>query len=257
MTIPTLVRLTLVELWRQKTPWGFLAVALLMLIPAILPTGAVQLNGEAQLGAALRGGLVQFAQFVSLFLAAALTSSLLPAELERGTILLLVTKPVSRYQIILGKGLAAALWMLGAWALWGVIAALSISTRFGTAEFGPTLAAFLASSLASWLVVAFCLFASCLVPASTALVATVLAWILSTAARQLVPVAEQMGSEVYARALEGLSWLLPVGWVTEQAGHLAAGEASGQSLALALGLMALWVVAAAVLFSRRDLSGGG
>lgn len=257
MTVFTLVRLTLVELWRQKTPWGFLAVALLMLIPAILPTGAIEVNGQAAFGEALRGGLVQFAQFVSFFLAAALTSTLLPGDMDRGTILLLVTKPVRRYQIILGKGLAAAVWMLGAWALWGVIAALSISTRFGTAEFVPTLAAFLASSLASWLVIAFCLFASCLLPASAALVATVLAWILSTAARQLESVAANMGAPGYARVLEALSWVLPVGWVTEQAERLAAGEASGQSLLLALGLMALWVVIAAVLFSRRDLSSGG
>lgn len=257
MKILTMVRLTLVEQWRQKTPWGFLAVAVLMLLPALLPAGAISVNGQAAMGSALREGLLHFAQFVALFLAAALTSTLLPSELERGTILLLVTKPVTRFEVIAGKGLAAAVWMLGAWACWGLIAALSLSTRFGTAEFWPTLAGFLASSLASWLVVAFCLCASCLAPAATALVATILAWIVSMAARQLVPVAEGMGSTLYARVLEGLSWVLPVGWMTEVAEHLAHGEASGGSLLLAFGLMAAWGLAAAILFARRDLSSGG
>lgn len=257
MRILTLVRLTLVEQWRQKTPWGFLAVAALMLIPAFLPVGSITLDGQAAMAGALREGLLGFVQFVALFLAAALTSSLLPAEIERGTILLLVTKPLSRFEVILGKGLAAAVWMLAAWACWGVIAGLSISTRFGGAEFLPTLAGFLASSLVSWLVVAFCLFASCLLPASTALVATVLAWIVSMGARQLVAAAEQLGSTFYARSLEGIGWLLPVGWLTEVAGQLARGTASGESLLLAFGLMAGWGVLAAVLFARRDLSSGG
>lgn len=256
MTLLTLVRLTLVELWRQKTPWGFLAVALLMLIPALVPA-TLEVNGAAPMAEALRGGLLQFAQFVSIFLAAALTSSLLPAEVERGTILLLVTKPVARFEVILAKGLAAGVWMLGAWGLWGLIAALSISTRFGTTEFVPTLMVFLVSALASWLVVAFCLFASCLLPASTALVATLLAWILSTGARQLAPALETMGASGYARVLEGLGWILPLGWVSEQAGRLAVGDASARALLLAIGMMALWSVAAGVVFSRRDLSSGG
>lgn len=257
MKILTLVRLTLVEQWRQKTPWGFLAVAVLMLLPVILPTGSISVNGQQAMAGTLRDGLLHFAQFVALFLAAAMTGSLLPAELERGTILLLVTKPVTRFEVIAGKGLAAGLWMLGAWACWGLIAALSLGSRFGTAEFLPTMAGFLASSLVSWLVVAFCLFASCFVPAATAMVATILAWIVSMAARQLVPVAEGMGATFYARILEGLSWLLPTGWVTEVAEQLVSGALPARSLLLALGLIGIWGLAAALVFARRDLSSGG
>lgn len=257
MKILTLVRLTLVEQWRQKTPWGFLVVAALLLIPAFLPVGAISVNGQAAMGSALREGLLGFVQFVAIFLTAAMASSLLPADIERGTILLLVTKPVSRFEVMLGKGLAGCLWMLGAWGAWGLIAALAIASRFGSAEFLPTLAGFLASSLVSWLIVAFCLFASCLMPASTALVATLLAWIVSLAARQLVPALETMGSPFYARILEGLGWLLPVGWLTETAGRLAQGEASGSAIGLAFGLMAFWGLLATFAFSRRDLSSGG
>lgn len=257
MKILTLVRMTLVEQWRHKTPWGFLALAVLMLLPAFLPLGAISINGQEALGDNLRGGLLQFAQFVSLFLAAALTSTLLPSELERGTILLLVTKPVSRFEVLLSKGLAAAVWMLGAWLAWGAIAGLALSIKFGPAQFLPTLASFSASSLVSWVVVAFTLFASCLAPATTALVATIFAWILSMAARQLVPIAETMGSPTGARLLEALSWLLPIRWLSETAEHLSLGAAPGGSLALAFGLMALWFVAALVLFTRRDLSSGG
>ncbi|HEY9856805.1 MAG TPA: ABC transporter permease [Stenomitos sp.] len=257
MKMLTLVRMTLVEQWRQKTPWGFLAVAVLMLLPAFLPLQAISINGQAAAGDALRGGLLHFAQFVALFLAAALTSSLLPAELERGTILLLVTKPLSRFEVLLGKGLAAGLWMLAAWTCWGVIAALALSIKLGSSLFLPTLFGFVASSLVSWVVVAFTLFASCLAPATTALVATVFAWILSMAARQLAPVAETMGSSMNARLLEAVSWVLPIGWLTETAERLSLGSAPGGSLALAFGLMAFWGLAAFGVFARRDLSSGG
>lgn len=257
MTLITLVRMTLVEQWRQKTPWGFLALAVVMLLPAFLPLEAIRINGAAAAGDALRDGLLHFAQFAALFLAAALTSALLPVELERGTILLVVTKPLSRVEIVLAKGLAAALWMLGAWIAWGVIAGLALGVKLGPDQVLPTLAAFVASSLVSWLVVAFTLCASCLAPATTALVATVFAWILSMAARQLEPVASAMGASVGARVLWGLGWVLPVGWLEEIAGRLSRGEAPGLSLLVAFGLMAFWGVAAVLLFARRDLSGGG
>lgn len=252
-----IARITLLELWRQRTPWGFFAVAVLMALPALAPSDLLQVGGGGQMGFAFMGGLLGFAQFVALFLALSIASGLVANDLERGTHLLVVTKPLARYHMLLGKLLGAGLFMLGAWFVWGAIASLALGFRFGLGIVPPTLGAFLVSSLTSWLLIAYCMFWSSFMPANATMGIAVLGWIVTTSVPRLAPVAESLGHPGIAQALGAVGWVLPVDKLSDLAKSLVEGSGANMQNVWAIALIAAWWMLAVVVFTRRDLASQG
>lgn len=252
-----IARITLLELWRQRTPWGFFAVALLMALPAFAPVEMMRFGGNQLVSSAFLGGLLGFAQFVALFLALSISSGLVSNDVERGTHLLVVTKPLARYQVILGKLLGACAFMLGAWICWGIVASIALSLRFGPSILGPALLSFAVSSLSSWLIVAYCLFWSSLMPANATMGIAVLGWILTTTLPRMASAAESLGHPEMSRVLVAIGWLLPVDTLTEMAKSFANAGMPNPHAYFAIAVIIAWWLLAAVIFTRRDLASQG
>lgn len=256
MKVLAIAHQTLIELWRQKTAWGFLVIALLLALPAVLPLGGLVINGKQAIGVGIVGGILNVTQFIALFLTISLASSLIPSDREQGMLLLLTTKPMARYQVLLGKGLGAGLWMFGAWLSWGVILGLALSIKLGTSLLIPTLLGFVASGVASWLVIAFCLFLSTMLAANATTGLAILSWFGAASAPKLAGILEALGHHGAARALETVGWLLPVGPLSQAARGLANSEPPGVHAWLGTGVILVWWGAASWVFSSRDLSAG-
>lgn len=250
----TIAHLTMLEQWRQRTPWGFLIVGLLMALPALIPLGGMHVNGAEMQGLGILDGLLGFAQFVAIFLTISTVSGLVANDRERGTLLLLVTKAMPRYQVLLGKFVGACAFMLLVWLCWGAIAALALGFKFGSAIMVPTLVGFVASALASWLLIAFCLFCSCFMPANSTMGLGVLGWLATTIAPKIAPVASDWGQPIFARILEGLHWAMPTDVLSDAAKRLAAGEAPERAAFAALLAILGWWLASTIVFSRQDLA---
>ena len=257
MRILAVAHLTLTELWRQKTQWGFIVLALLLVLPAIVPLDGITSNGAALVGPKLAEAFLAFAQFVAVFLAISAASGLVANDLERGTGLMVLSKPLWREQILFGKLLGAAVFMSIAWIGWGLIAGAAFSFRMGGALFMPTFLGFAGSMVASWLVVAFCLFWSCWLPANAVVGLAVLGWILASAAPEVAEVAASAGYSTVGRVLAGLGELLPIGKLSDAAKQLITGESLQPHVFWSTGLIFVWWFAAALIFSNRDLATSG
>ncbi|MBM3267994.1 MAG: ABC transporter permease [Candidatus Sericytochromatia bacterium] len=253
MRVLAVAHLTLVELWRQRTQWGFILLGLIMTIPGFLPLDGLKVNGSAPGGRALAEGFLNFAQFVAVFLAISAASGLVSQDLERGTGLLLLSKPLARWQILLGKLLGAGCFMTLAWLAWGLVAGGAIGLRLGDDLFAPTVLAFAASAGTSWLLVAFCLGLSCVLPANAVMGLGVMAWIVSVAAPQVAGLIE--GSyPILARLLRTLGEVLPAEKLSDLATRAITGEAPQARHLAPLLLIGFWWVVATTVFARRDLA---
>ncbi|MNL16477.1 ABC-2 family transporter protein [compost metagenome] len=250
----TIAFLTMLEQWRQRTPWGFLIVGAIMALPALLPVDGMHVNGAQMQGMGILDGLLGFAQFVAVFLTIATASGLVANDRERGTLLLLITKPLPRYQVLLGKLAGACAFMLLVWLGWGAIAALALGFKFGSAIMVPTLTGFAASCLTSWLLIAFCLFWSCFLPANSTMGLGVLGWLAATIAPKIAMAANTWGKPIAARTFEGLHWALPTDVLSDAAKQLAAGESPERAAYAAILAIVAWWLASTLVFSQRDLA---
>lgn len=229
-----IAHLTLVEQWRQRTPWGFLVVGLIMAMPALIPAGLIHIKGQDPMAGGVLAGLLGFAQFIAVFLTIGTASGLVANDRERGTLLLLVTKPLARFQVLFGKYMGACAFMLAVWLAWGAIAGVALGFKFGIGAMGPALLGFAGSAVASWLVIAFCLFWSCFLPASSTMGLGVLGWLASTSAPRLALAAAGLGHPELEKAFEALHWALPIDTLSEGAKQLASGGSWGQEAAWSL-----------------------
>lgn len=254
MRVLAVAHLTLVELWRQRTQWGFILLAVLLALPAAVKVDGMKINGATPDGMGLAAALLGFAQFIAIFLAMSASSGLVANDLDRGTGLILLSKPLSRNQILLGKLLGAGAFMAVAWIGWGLVAAAALSIRLGGAVFLPTFLAFSASMVASWLVVAFCLFWSCWMPANAVMGMAVIGWIVTASAREAAGFAESGGHPILARVLTGIGNALPIGKLSEAATHLTTGALPKVQDLWPAGLIVVWFLIAALVFSNRDLA---
>lgn len=256
MKILAIAQLTLLELWRQRTQWGFLVVAVLMALPAFLPLEGIHLNGAAPVASAITGGLLGFAQFVALFLAIASTSGLVAGDQERGTSLMLLSKPMHRHTLLFGKLLGGAGYLTLAWIGWGAVAALAIGFKFGLSQSGSVFLAFAASSIASWLIVAFTLFWSCWMPANAATGLGVLGYLLAAAAPKMADASTALGHPRLGQVLEGVGRALPMQPLWDAAKAILEGTALTLQTLAPAGMILVWWAAAALVYARRDLGSG-
>ncbi|MBM3275665.1 MAG: ABC transporter permease, partial [Candidatus Sericytochromatia bacterium] len=225
-------------------------------LPAVIPLDGMKINGSPAHGRALAEAWLSFAQFIAIFLAISAAAGLVAHDLDRGTGLLLLSKPLRRWQILLGKWLGAAAFMAVAWLVWGLIAAAAFAYRLDDALFGPAMAAFAASMVASWLIVAFCLFWSCWLPSNAVMGLSVVGWILATSAPQVAGFVDDLGHKTLARVLRGVGEGLPFDKLSSAARSFVSGDDLDIKILWSVGFIAAWWCAAAVVFARRDLAAG-
>src|SRR5688500_12422998 len=104
--VHAIVKLTLWELWRRWFVVLPLVVAGLLLLTVFIPWDAVPPGKDFSTFAMLGPP-----QFVGIIMAIIVSAGLISQEIERGTIMMLVTKPVTRWQIYLGKAIGAAIYL--------------------------------------------------------------------------------------------------------------------------------------------------
>ncbi len=254
MRILAVAQLTLVELWRQRTQWGFILLALLLALPAVLKFDGMRINGQVPEGLNLAEPFLAFAQFVAIFLAISASSGLVAHDLDRGTGLILLSKPLRRDQILLGKLLGAAAFMALAWIAWGAIAASAFALRLGAEVFLPTFCGFAASMVASWLVVAFCLFLSCWLPSNAVMGLAVIGWIVATTAPKIADLVSSAGYPTMGRVLTAIGEILPIERLSEAAKGLVGGNTPDAKILASAAFIAVWWLVAAIVFYRRDLA---
>lgn len=147
MKIWALTRFTFLETIRSKTMIAGLVVSLLYLavVPMLSTTsGGTTIVGGADHAAAARdflafalGGL----NFIAMIMAIFTTLGSIHTEVDRGTILAVITKPVDRWEVIIGKWLGHVLMMAGYVLLMGTMLWLTVTLDSGSLvmEFFPVI----------------------------------------------------------------------------------------------------------------------
>jgi ABC-2 type transport system permease protein len=125
MKLAAIIEDTFREALARKTIIAFMAISTFFLLIALvlalfLDTGSV-LTPQTQGGVTLtiedgarivEAGLAGFLHFIALLLAIFATASIIPNTMDKGAIDLLLSKPVSRFEIIHGKFIGSALMVL-------------------------------------------------------------------------------------------------------------------------------------------------
>lgn len=257
MAIVTLVRLTLLELWRQRLGIVPIVILVLILLAGLIHgNGEVQLNGQAVAFSAREIGMGTFGliQFCGSVLGVIAGASAIAPEIDRGTVLLLATKPVPRWGMLLGKALGTFAFLVLSCLVWGIAIAAIGGVRSGTEYIQPLLIGSWMAVLSPLLIAAMAICFSTRMPTMGALAASLFAWMLSAAAAPLVGLKNSPGYEAVGWVAQGITTILPFKDISSLASALAFGPApSGAEWA---GLLAIlgWLVVAMGLFSRRNLS---
>ena len=210
------------------------------------------------------------ASTMTLFVALFATVGSIANEIERGTILAVVARPVARWEIVLGKFLGnatlALVYLVGQMFLIGAVVALLTGVWVNDLLFSVALL-----SISVLIVVAVALAGSTrLSMVANAIAVTVPLFALSNIGTALLyGLATLLGNEAVQQAVEWVRFLLPVAPVSDQAAEVLAGPvggalraASGQQRSLPLvdwawiyGIVYLvaTLAVAAWSFARRDL----
>jgi ABC-type transport system involved in multi-copper enzyme maturation permease subunit len=132
--IVTIAGLTIREALRRKITIGAFVIALLFLALLFLPRFAartgrgVELEIPVQVSILTMVGLAMI-KFFSAVLGITLASGAVSNELERGTLYVILSKPLRRYQVVLGKWLGLVLLLSVNVAIWGVLLWLAVWAR--------------------------------------------------------------------------------------------------------------------------------
>jgi len=134
-----LARFTFRETIRTRTMIAGLVISLLYLalVPMLSsPSGGGAVIGDASAKTAAGRDFLAFAlgglNFIGMFMAIFTTLGAVYTEIERGTIVTIISKPVSRWQVIAGKWAGHTLLMGGYVMLMGVALWLSVAVGSGT-----------------------------------------------------------------------------------------------------------------------------
>lgn len=248
MRLLAITRMTLGELRHGK-----LIVLPLTVAVAIVLVAANIENPQAW-GSDLLRGMWTGLGVVGALTAILAASGAVSAEIERGTMLLLASRPVSRTTIVLGKALGVALYLTACVALWAVAMAASIGTQLDTgtwATFGGTMLVALPVLLAA----AVALTASTVFPTRGAIGGTLALWFAASivASIPLASVKPENADRVdLAQRVTG--WLIPMRRLDSfPEAVLGGGVSSGAWVALLV--VGAWVALAVLLFGlRRSLA---
>jgi ABC-type transport system involved in multi-copper enzyme maturation permease subunit len=132
MTILTIARTTFGEAIRKKVLMTFLGVTV-ALIPVSLMFSFFSFRQELTTIKSFCFGMVGIA---GLLIALIMGIQLVPAEIERRTIYTILSKPVNRYEFLLGKFLGAIFTLLVSIAAMGVVVIIAVTVKTYDEPFG-------------------------------------------------------------------------------------------------------------------------
>lgn len=248
MRLLAITRMTLGELRHGK-----LIVLPLTVAVAIVLVAANIENPQAwgdQLLTAMWTGLGVVGALVAILAA----SGAISAEVERGTMLLLASRPVSRATIVLGKALGVAIYMAACVGLWAVTMALGVGTQL---EAGPwtTLWGSSLVILPVLLAAAIAITASTVFPTRGAIGGTLALW-FAAALVTTIPLATVRPENVERVDLTQriVGWIVPMRRLDSFPEAVLGGGVSTTAW-LAVGVVGAWIAFAVALFGlRRSLA---
>ncbi len=250
MSLLALARLALIELWRHKLALLPIGLAALMVLLAFLPEGEPAVVAADAFTYDIG---VTIVPFFGVFVAVLAGGGLLAGEVERGTALLLATKPVSRAGIVAGKALGAFGFIAGSFALWAAVLAGVSLLRFSPAVAAGVGLATLAGALVAFLYAAIAIAASTRLPATGAIAAGGLAWFAVTVAGGVMKFEEAANLVWVVGAARLLRWIIPSEHLGAWAALIGAGGSPTPVQLIALLAIPAWLGLAAALFASRDL----
>jgi ABC-type transport system involved in multi-copper enzyme maturation permease subunit len=254
MTAWTLARLSLLEITRQRYAWlpVLLAIALVLAgtlsAPTIHVNGADMAPGPDQL-LPVANGLLALA---GMGLGALVGAGLVAPELERGTVLLLVTKPISRAGMLLGKALGALAFLAASFGAWALIIALLVAWRASPSLAPAAFGAMFAGLAPAALMLAVAAAASTRLASGVSVAIATALWAacgLASLLRNL----EWAQLPLMVRVAREASWVVPWTELLKLPGAFGIGSPVPTVAIAALLAIPAWITLAVGLFARRDL----
>lgn len=241
----TITRLTLRELRSSKLVVLPLTVAIAIVLVATNIENPSAHGTDLLLG--MWGGLAVVGSLVAILAA----SGAISGEIERGTMLLLAARPVSRTTIVLGKLLGIAIYLALCTALWAVLLSAGMGTRFDEGPWvmlGGALLAFVPMLLAT----SVALVASALFPTRGAIGSTIALWLAALIVAAVPLSAVRAGNrERVELAQQLLGWALPQGRLNDFPDAALTGSIPAGSWA-ALLVVGAWLATAVVIVRLRS-----
>ncbi len=240
----TITRLTLVELRAGKL------IVLPLTVAVAIVLVAANIENPSAHGTDLLYGMWGGLAVVGSLLAILTASGAISGEIERGTMLLLAARPVSRMTIVLGKLLGIATYLALCTILWAVLLGVGMGTRVDEGPWvlaGGALLAIVPMLLAT----AVALVASALFPTRGAIGSTIALW-LAALIVAAVPL-EAVKAENRDRVELGqdiLGWVLPQGRLNDFPDAALTGSIPAASWA-ALLVVGAWMATAVVIVRMR------
>ncbi|MCW2961224.1 MAG: family transporter protein [Thermoleophilia bacterium] len=244
MKLFAIVRLTLAELRHGK----LLVLPLSVIVAMVLI--AANIEDPELYGTRLLEGMWAGLGVVGVLVAALTASGAVSSEIERGTMLLLAARPVSRLTILAGKAIGIAIYLLVCVVAWAATLALTIGTQIdagaATAFWGALLL------IAPMLLAAMlALSASTLLPSRGAIGSTLAIW-LAVSVVAAIPLSAVRAENVarVERAQEALGWVLPLERLADLRRGALGLDVRPEDLA-ALSVVGAWFAVACMIFRIR------
>lgn len=270
-----MARFTLNETIRTKTMITGLVVSLLYLalVPMLSsPSGGGAVVGDMEMKTAAGRDFLSFAlgglNFIGMFMAIFTTLGAVYTEIEKGTILAIVTKPISRWQVIAGKWMGHTLLMGGYVLVMGLALWISVAVGSGTFiwRFFPSMALVCLNVIT---MVSLTMAFSTFLPVVANAIFVFLMLVFTSNLRIINAIGQTSDNFIITGIAHMLRMALPVSEVTDLAslvlaGRTRAAEIAGAADAAAfaprnwavayeLGYIALMLLAAALIFRKKDL----
>lgn len=268
MKIWAMIRFTFSETMRSKTMIAGLVVSLLYLavVPMLSTTsGGTTIVGGSDQGAAARdfldfalGGL----NFIAMIMAIFTTLGSIYSEVDRGTILAVVTKPVKRWEIVVGKWLGHTAMMVGYVLLMGLMLWFTVMLDSGTLvpEFIPVVGLICLNVTA---MVTVTLALSTFMPVVPNGIFAVLIFLTASNVRIITGIGDTSGSIVFWLIANVFRLTMPIGGVSDLIDSILVSETRGEVeqaftpdswiFLYEIAYIALLILMASWIFRRRDL----
>jgi ABC-type transport system involved in multi-copper enzyme maturation permease subunit len=232
-----LASFTLRETMRSKTMVIGLVVSFLYLamVPVLSSSsGGSAVVGDMEMKTAAGRDFLSFAlgglNFIGMSMAIFTTLGAIYTEVERGTILAVVTKPIHRWQIVLGKWIGHALLMGGYVLFMGLVLWFTVSLGSGTIiwRFLPAIMLIVLNVIA---MVSLTLFFSTFLPVIANAIFVYLLFIFTSNLRIIYAIGQTSDNIVIVTVANVLRMLLPVSEVSDLASLVLMGQSRAAELA--------------------------
>jgi ABC-type transport system involved in multi-copper enzyme maturation permease subunit len=261
-----LTRFTFIETARSKTMIAGLVTSLLYLavVPMLSSTsGGTTIVGDIDQGAAARdflsfslGGL----NFIAMIMAIFTTLGCIYTEVDKGTILAVVTKPIKRWEIVVGKWLGHVMMMSGYVLLMGMMLLVTVTLDSSTLvmEFFPAIGLICLNVIA---MVSVTIAFSTFLPVVPNGIFAVLIFLTSSNVKILTEIGDTSGSAVFWVLANIFRLSMPIGEVSDLVTNmLETGNSAEQAFTPStwifvyeIAYIGLVVLIASWIFKERDL----